>query len=195
MKMNLDIYKDEFNNVMLESVYQTFQTEIIHLNKLSNEIKQYSRPTEIIPSKINIFLFFESIKEQLSKKLKHKQITFINNTSDYSIISDYLKLQTAFLSLLNSSIDSMDNDSIIEITSKLLDDTGKLSIIINNNGDNAFNINPIFNPYDINKISGSGLGLLIFQQLIIDMGGSIHLLPSDNEETRIEIQLSCELNG
>ena len=78
MKMNLDVYKEEFKKSSeLERIYQTFQNEINRLNKLSNEIKQFSRPSVVIPAKINLFLFFESIREQISKKLNDKRITFI----------------------------------------------------------------------------------------------------------------------
>ena len=196
MKMNLDVYKDAFsNNDELGKVYRTFQTEIANLNNFSNEIKQYSRPAEIIPAKINIFMLFEGIENQVSKKLNDKRITLINNASDILIISDYLKLQTAFLRLLVSKIDSMENDGILEITTKLLDNSEKLTIIISNNGDSAFNIDPIFNPYDINITSGTGLSMLIFKQIIIDLGGSIKFLSSDNDYSSIEILLPCDLNG
>jgi signal transduction histidine kinase len=196
MKMNLDVYKDSFsNNDELVKVYNTFQTEITHLNKLSNEIKQYSRKAVIIPANINIFLFFESIKDQVSRKLIEKRITLFNYTIDNSIINDYSMLQNSFLNLINSLIDSMERDGVLEISSKLLQDSGKISIIIRDNGGSLIDIDPVFNPYDTNQITGSGLSLLIFKQMIKDLGGAINLLSTDNGSTKIEVQLPCELNG
>jgi signal transduction histidine kinase len=56
-------------------------------------------------------------------------------------------------------------------------------------------IDQILKPSNTNKISVSGLRMLISKQLITDHGGSIKLLSSVKGDTRIEIQLSCELNG
>ena len=196
MKMNLDVYKEDFeNNENLGRVYHILQKEIASLCKVSNEITQFSRHTEIIPIKINIFMLFEGIREKVLMKLNDNGIKFINNTRDYSIMGDYTKLQTAFLNFINYSINSIEKDGIIEITSKLLTNTGKLSVIIKDNGNGMTDIDQILKPSNTNKISVSGLRMLISKQLITDHGGSIKLLSSVKGDTRIEIQLSCELNG
>ena len=196
MKMNLDVYKEDFeNNGNLGKVYHTFQNEIASLSKLSNEITQFSRHTEIIPIKINIFMFFERIREKVLKKLNDKGIKLKNNTLDNSIMGDYTKLQTAFLSLINNSIDSIEKDGIIEITSELLNDTGKLSVIIKDNRNSIADTDQIFKPSYTNKISDSGLSLLISKEIITEHGGSIKLLSSVKGDTRFEVQLSCDLNG
>ena len=196
IKLNLDVYKEDFeNNENLEKVYYTFQKEIARLNKLSNEIIQFSRYTEAIPIKINIFVFFGGIREKVLKRLDEKGIKLINNTRDYSILGDYTKLQTAFLNLIIYSIDSIENNGIIEISSEFLNDTGKLSVIIKYNGNGKVDPDQIFKPSYANKISGSGLNLLFSKQLITEHGGSIKLLSSAKGDTRFEVQLSCGLNG
>lgn len=124
-----------------------------------------------------------------------KAIKFINNTRDYSIIGDYTKLQTAFLNFINYSIKSIEKDGIIEITSELQINTGKLSVIIKDNGNGMTYTDQIFKSSYTNKISVSGLSMLISKQLINDHGGSIKLLSFVKGDTRIEIQLPCELNG
>jgi signal transduction histidine kinase len=196
MKMNIDVYKEEFmKNPELGKVYYTLQKEIANLSNLSNEITQFTRHTEDIPIKINIFKFLEKIGEKMSKRLNDKGIKLNNNIRNYSIICDFTKIQTAFLNLINYSIDSIEKDGIIEMTSELFNNTVKLSVIIKNNRDDMVDPVQIFNPFDTNKISGSRLSMLISKQIIIDLGGSINYLSSAKEGTRFEIQLPCELNG
>ena len=196
MKMNIDVYKEEFmKNPELGKVYDTLQKEIASLCNLSNEIIQFTRHTEDIPIKINIFKFMERIGEKVSKKLNDKGIKLNNNTRDYSIICDFTKIQTAFLNLINYSIDSIEKDGIIELTSELFSNTVKLSVIIKDNRDDKADPVQIFNPFDTNKISGSRLSMLISKQIITGLGGSINFLPSAKGGTRFEIQLPCELNG
>jgi two-component system C4-dicarboxylate transport sensor histidine kinase DctB len=193
IKMNLDVYKEEFNdNAELERLYQIFYTEITRLTKLSNEINQYSRQSESILIKINIYNFFESIKENVFKKLMERGIIIKNYTLDKNFISDYTKLQTAFMSLFNYSIDSLKKDDLIEITSRSLEETGKISIVVKYNGVGRVDMDPAFKSFYSHNISGSGLRLLIFKQLIVDLGGSINLLSSD---FGVEVKLPCELNG
>jgi signal transduction histidine kinase len=193
IKMNLDLYKDEFNSsVELERLYKIFYEEITRLNKLSTEINQYSRHTEAIPIKINIYRLFESIRENVSKKLNEKEINILNFTQESTIVGDYIKLQTAFLSYFNYSVDSLNKNSSIEISSRTLGETNKILITVKNNGDGVVNMSPIFNTADISR---SGLSLLIFKQLIIDLGGSISLLSSDKNDSMLEVQLPGVLNG
>jgi PAS domain S-box-containing protein len=196
MKMNIDVYKEEFmKNPELGKVYDTLQKEIANLSNLSNEITQFTRHTEDIPIKINIFKFLEKIGEKMSRRLNDKGIKLNNNTRDYSIICDFTKIQTAFLNLINYSIDSIKKDGIIELTSELYSNTVKLSVIIKDNRDDMADPVQIFNPFDTNKISGSRLSMLISKQIITDLGGSINYLSSAKEGNRFEIQLPCELNG
>ena len=105
---------------------------------------------------------------------------------------DFTKIQTAFLNLINYSINSIEKDGIIELTSDLNSNTVKLSVIIK---DNMVDPVQIFNPFDTNKISGSRLSMLISKQIITDQGGSINFLSSAKGGTRFEILLPCELNG
>jgi signal transduction histidine kinase len=194
--MNLDVYKDEFkSNIELEKMYQLFYTEITRLNKLSNQINQYSRHSEAIPININIYNFFESIRENTFKKVNEKEIKIKNHTLDSTVKGDYTRLHTAFLSLFNYLVDSLEKNSLIEITSQLMDETINISIIFNNDGNSAVDMDPIIIPSYSANISGSGLSLLIFKQLITDLGGSVNFLSSPNNDSRLDVQLPYELNG
>lgn len=180
IKMNLDVYKEEFkNNNNLERVYETIYSEITHLSKLSNDIKQYLKKSEDIPIKINVFNLFENVREKVSKRLSDKKIIYINHAENNLIVNDYIKVQTAFLILINSMIDSMGKDDIIEITSGMLNDTAKVVVIIRNEG--KFVI--------LKNAPELELSLLIFKQLITVLGGSTDFLFSDDQNTKIEVQL------
>lgn len=176
MKMDLDVYKEELeDNPAFEHIYNKLNTEINYLCQLSNEIKQCTHNNDFIPIKINIYALFESIKEKLQHKIRDKGINF-HNAAKTSILSDYIKLHTAFLNLFKAITDSVENNGTIEITSHSMSEI----VII---------VRKLFMPFEFNKTPGSELSLLIFNQLISDLGGSINLSITDDDCTQINILL------
>ena len=109
------------------------------------------------------------------------------------VAADDESLRQVFLNLINNSIDAMPDGGLLEITTRVVPDTGAAEIIFRDTGTG---IAPdaaerIFEPMWTTKPSGSGLGLAIARQIMNEHGGRIEC--DDRMEQGVEFRLTLPL--
>ncbi|OGU53256.1 MAG: hypothetical protein A2006_07620, partial [Ignavibacteria bacterium GWC2_35_8] len=188
IKMNADIIAEELQlNEAEKENLAIIQTEINRLNNLVKDVLQFSRQMELDYSVFNLFELIDNIKSQLLNKLKTKSISFINNVDKIELNADKHKLMQVFLNLIDNSIEAVNNNGRIELTSVMDEEQNNIKILVIDNGNGISADTKIFEPFFTTKSSGTGLGLLIAQKIIEQHKGTIRLVSSEPGRTIFEI--------
>lgn len=193
IKLNADIFAEtlELKDDEKESL-EIIQKEINRLDKLVKEVLQFSRQMELDFTMVNLYDLIENIKCQLNGKLKEKRISFINSIHNVELNADVHKLKQVFLNLIDNSIEAINGNGIIKISSIIEEkqsDEKSLKIFILDTGPGLKSDINIFEPFFTTKASGTGLGLSIARKIIEQHRGSITLLSSEQGKTIFEVIL------
>ena len=100
-------------------------------------------------------------------------------------------LQQVFLNLINNSVDAMMGGGRLEITTTLNRQTGCADVIISDTGTGIERdtLEHLFEPMWTTKNTGSGFGLAIAHQIIVEHGGQIEVLPGLRQGTAFRLSL------
>ncbi|MBQ9245808.1 HAMP domain-containing histidine kinase [bacterium] len=164
--------------------------------KLINSIIETLRLRDIKIDKIEIDLhqLVNTIIKALLPAANNKNIKLINNVKPNFIIwADYISINRVILNLVSNSIENIDNDKKIVISSKKLQTVTYISIKDNGAGISDEDKKNIFKKYVSKSSSGkksvSGLGLSIVRELVLKNYGKIYIDSKVNEYTRFVVEL------
>ncbi len=190
IKMNSDILVETLNlNEDDQFAFTIIQKEINRLNNLVKDVLQFSRQIDLVCSKFSLKNLVEDIKSQIGSVPGQKDITITNNLNNIEIEADYEKLKQVFFNLIYNSIEAINKQGTIELTSDYLEEKNQYIITLKDNGTGIKNTEKIFEPFFTTKASGTGLGLSISQKIIEQHTGRIKLISSKPGETIFEITL------
>jgi len=96
---------------------------------------------------------------------------------DVTVMGDRLKLVRAFGNLLENSHSFTNGSGTVTIQVSVADDRVELEYRDNGRGIPPQNIGRVFEPYFSTRESGTGLGLFIVREFIMEMGGTIEAMP------------------
>jgi signal transduction histidine kinase len=190
IKMNADIIAETLDsNDENKENFEIMKTEINRLNNLVKDVLQFSRQMELNYSEVKLKDLIEFINIQLNKKLEEKNIIFLNNVEYVSLQIDEDKLKQVLINLIDNSIEAVNQNGLIEISSRRNNEDNSISIFVKDNGSGIDPELKIFDPFFTTKTSGTGLGLSISQKIIEQHNGAFNLLVSKKGETIFEIKL------
>ncbi|MFA3783416.1 ATP-binding protein [Melioribacteraceae bacterium 4301-Me] len=188
IKMNVDILSQTLNlNDDDKECLEIIKKETNRLTQLVKEVLQFSKTSELTLSKVNLKFFIEEIFQLAKANNLYKQITFINETDDTDIFVDSDKFKQVMLNLVQNSIDAIENEGTIHLSSQVNEDA--ILIYIKDNGNGIEEPEKIFDPFFTTKPSGTGLGLSVSQKIIEQHNGTLRLISSKAGETIFEIKL------
>ena len=188
IKMNADILEESLPlKKEDEFPFSIIKKEINRLNNLVKDVLQFSRQMELIHTEFDIKNLIAELNAQLVTKLNRKNIEVVNKVKSFPLSADYEKLKQVFLNLFENSIDAVESEGRIEISSKK--ENGELCIIFKDSGKGIKDSDKIFEPFFTTKASGTGLGLSISQKIIEQHNGRLILLSSVPGETVFEIAM------
>lgn len=188
IKMNVDMLSRslQLNQYDKES-FEIIKKETDRLTNLVKEVLQFSRTSDLMLSKIKLHQFIDEVFQLARANVSNKQITFINKTDDIYLIIDPDKFKQVLLNLIQNSIDAIETNGEIEISS--IQKATSVSIYVKDNGAGINEPEKIFDPFFTTKNSGTGLGLSVSQRIIEQHRGSLKLISSRKGETIFEINL------
>ena len=104
-------------------------------------------------------------------------------------------LQQVFLNLINNSVDAMMDGGRLEITTVLNRQSACADVIISDSGTglDRETLDHLFEPMWTTKSTGSGFGLAIAHEIIVEHGGQIEVVPGLGQGTafRLSLPLPC----
>lgn len=194
IKMNVDILNQTLSlQPEDQEAFQIIGKEINRLTELVKEVLQVSRTAPLRLSNLNLRQFVDEIFHQVEIDSKQKQISFINNTTEVEFTCDADKLKQVFLNMIQNSIDAINKNGAISVTSH--SDGNYLFISLTDDGCGISEPQNIFDPFFTTKASGTGLGLSISQKIIELHNGTFTLISSRPGKTIFEIKLPLNNYG
>ena len=164
--------------------------EIDRLNTLINDLLEYSRPRKPFKEKLCLPAAVNGVIQLLQNKMEKENIQVINNIpQDIHIYMDKHHLRQVLINILLNAIESIDKDEKrIILDLKETPQHILLSIRDNGCGIDPESFSKIYNPFFTTKPTGTGLGLFVCYQLLVENEAEIMVHSMKNEGTTFTIQ-------
>jgi two-component system nitrogen regulation sensor histidine kinase NtrY len=160
---------DEGTNVIIQ--------EVEGLKKLVDEFSKFARMPEPNPKPYKLHRIIEDALTLYRNTRKGiKFLTSYDSEID-TINIDHEQFKRVFVNLIENSIDAVNGDGIIEISTSFDDNDRTIRIEVADNGIGIpdENKDKLFLPYFSTKKKGSGLGLAIVNRIVADHNGVIRV--------------------
>ncbi|MGE5437224.1 MAG: two-component system sensor histidine kinase NtrB [Syntrophothermus sp.] len=190
IKMNMDMFVSS-KKLSDEDSYSfgIMSKEINRLNKMIKEILQFSKQSETLFVKLDLFQTINHIEELFRPLLKTKNIQFKNLTKDIYLKGDLFNIQSLFMHLIENSIEAVPKNGIIEVSGSIDLENKVALILVKDNGKGVQQKEKIFEPFHTTKSTGTGLGLSIAKKIVKQHDGFITLISSKSWETIFQLIL------
>ncbi len=149
------------------------------VDKTLNLLHDFSACKKVILDSdiIDVSLLIEDITNNFKLMFDNRNIDFYVNVPDDEIYiyGDYNRLNQVFLNIIKNSIEAIDYNkkSFIKVDVSVLDKFVKISIEDNGIGMNKYVLSKISEPFYTTKPDGTGLGVLLSNEIISAHKGSI----------------------
>jgi len=163
------------------------------LERLTEDLLLYARPSEVRAEKFNLFEAAEEVMGLSASEHVKTAAIRINASipSDIVMISDKEKVKQILSNLLQNSIDAVSEGGLIELGAEQMDN--QIIIIVRDDGCgmDADTQSKAFNSFFTSKAKGTGLGLAIVDRLTKALGGGIEIQSEPGKGTAVRITLSA----
>lgn len=185
-------YLDMCNEKNIEKYIPIIKTEI---NRTLNLLQDFSacKKIKIEPDIIDISLLIEETRKNLKLLFDSQNIKFIIEPQQEEIFinGDYNRLNQVILNIIKNSIEAKDENknSYIKIYTKQNNNKIKIYIEDNGVGISKENMKRISEPFFTTKQNGTGLGVLLSQEIINAHDGKLEYKSKEKEGTIVTITL------
>jgi signal transduction histidine kinase len=154
-------------------------TQFLSFSKMNNEIDESIRMDKLLDEALQL----------LRVKLRDAKISTIKDypPQQTTMIGKYNKLMQVFLNLIINSIEAMPNGGTLSIRTLVSTESGKRLFVVEvkdtGAGISDQTMEWLFNPFFTTKQEGSGLGLTIARDIVMEHGGELHIQSRVDEGT------------
>lgn len=157
--------------------------EIDRVNKIITSLLKLSRPIGSRPQHIKLNDTVKSLFLLMDSVAKEKNIKFSSEENDHYVRVDRDHLRQILLNLIINGINAMPNGGELNISSKRIKNDLIIAVSDTGIGIEEEIIEKIFNPFFTTRPEGTGLGLSVVHQLVIQNEGEIHVTSNVGEGT------------
>jgi two-component system sensor histidine kinase HydH len=160
--------------------------EADRLNRVIEELLHFARPLELEIQMIQLNPVISHAVRLISSDIHSRNIGLrvdIAATESLRILADNDKFIQVLLNLMINSLDSIEVEGELTISTAVREDDVLIEIKDTGRGIASENIQRIFDPFYTTKKDGTGLGLAIVYRIIEQMKGDIKVQSSQNEGT------------
>lgn len=180
IKAYIDLLPQKIGNEEFrENLIRIVPSEITRLDTLVSMLLDYSRPRKIDRKAVSLIKTLQEMLPLLSGDLADKQIHLIMPDADVVLYVDPSHLKQILINILKNGMDAVPVHG--QITIRAWEENGVSNIEIKDNGSgmDLETLSRIFEPFFSQKVSGTGIGLAVTHQLVLENGGRIW---ADSEE-------------
>lgn len=190
-------------NISAKEIHKLLESnleEVINLQKLSDDLLQLAQYQNTNGSinlqKVIITQALDNALKKVSHMAKQKNITVKKNIQTFSVLGDKTNLEQLFIILLDNAIKYSPSKTAIDITAKIVNKFGTISIKDHGAGIAQEDIRHVFDRFyradksrNKTEAKGYGLGLSIAKKIVERHNGTIFLESKINKGTTVEIRL------
>ena len=182
--------KKNFNKIFEESI-DIISQEVEGMKDLINEFLRFARMPAPSPKQNSLHKIIDSVYTLYKNNKKNISVKMNYDPNVTNATVDAEQIRRVFINLFENSIDALNNDGKIEISTKFDFNTNKIFIRFSDNGTGipSTDRDMLFLPHFTTKKRGTGIGLAIVNRIVVDHGGSISVKNNQPRGTTFEIQI------
>lgn len=167
--------------------------EVDRVTSLINHYLQLGRPPKPRKAETNLTNLLNEVKEFMTPEMKENDVDIEISAPASTVVANVDKDQVkqVIINLLKNALEAMDETTTKKIGIKLEKSNKDAIVIVSDTGrgmDGTERVK-IFEPFYSSKKGGSGLGLPLTRQIILDHRGNIECLSKKGKGTKFEITL------
>ena len=166
------------------------KSEIDRSLNIMNDFMEYSK-IKVNKEIFDMSLLLDEIFDSFSLLADSKKIMFNydNQYDDIYVLGDFNRLKQVFVNIIKNSIESIQNNGIINLSVKVNDECVNVIISDNGEGMTAEELAGIKDMFYTTKKNGTGLGVALSNEIILAHNGTLNYDSVKNEGTTCTISL------
>jgi PAS domain S-box-containing protein len=179
------IKSEDFNTLT-----EVLQSESLRVNGIIEQFLRFAKPANLVLQNIVVSEFLEELLKIVKIQADARQIKIYSNIeSDVAVNIDYQQMKQVFINLFRNSIDATSAGGSISFKYRKVNDKSVFELSDTGRGIPKENLKKIFDIYYTTKSDGTGMGLSIVRQIILQHNGYIEVESEINKGTKIIITL------
>jgi len=179
----------EIKDDALKNYAQKILKEVQNLKTIIQSFLDYAKPVPANKIKCEIKSVWNEAISLLSGDLKNIQLQFNQDDENSFAYVDPQHLKQVFLNLIKNSTEALPNGGTIFVNIFSQNDRVKILYSDSGAGIPVDLAKKIFEPFFTTREKGTGLGLAIVKNLIVENGGTIRYVTSEETGAFFEIEL------
>jgi PAS domain S-box-containing protein len=173
-----------------KTYFRIVESEINRVESILKELMVLAKPTKISYKKLDIRFLLDKVLTLMESQTLLKNIEVIKNfqSLEVSIIGDENQMKQVFINYIKNAIEAMKDGGKLIVEGIHLNEGVHIRIIDHGSGIPQEILSRINEPFFTTKEHGTGLGMLISNEIIEEHKGKINIM-SNTEGTCIEVIL------
>ncbi len=161
------------------------------IGAVTAELRGFARKGSGTIQPVPLAVVVDGARLILKERLQPITFTVPPIPADLTVIAGRVRLEQVLVNLLQNAIEALDGHADPRIDLVLTTDPDTVQLIVRDNGPGIATeiADRIFTPFATSRSTGLGLGLVIAQDIMIDLGGTLRLLPPDGAGAAFAITL------
>jgi signal transduction histidine kinase len=192
MKVLIDAVPHKKNDPVFEKFFMnTVPAEIDRLNRLVEDLLDYSRPPKLIRIDTNLVEVLETSLKLVSEELRGIEVRREFASPPPMVRADGEKLKQVFINLIKNAAEAMRDSARKELSLRVYNN-GQVRVEVADTGSGIepIQLEKIFTPFHTTKAAGTGLGLATVHRIVEDHGWRIDVESEPGRGTRFIITAS-----
>ncbi len=183
-------YSAKINSDDFSKLTDVLRKESMRVNDIIEQFLKFARPPKLNITEISTTELVNDISNIAKVQTEAKSIKFISEVKTDKIIRiDIPLIKQVFLNLLRNSIEAVDTNGEIRLVYDYIKGKNVFEFSDNGHGISKDNLNKIFDLYYTTKSTGTGMGLSIARQIIMQHGGAMDVESKEGSGTKFKIIL------
>ncbi|MFA5011906.1 MAG: ATP-binding protein [Ignavibacteria bacterium] len=183
-------YKYKINSEDFSSLLEILRSESYRVNSIVEQFLRFTKPAKLMIAEYDVNEFLTEIIKIAEVQTINKTIKIQAKINEYKKISfDYQQMKQVFINLIRNAIDASQNNGEINIEFTSSNKGNVFTICDNGSGITKENIKKIFDIYFTTKKNGTGMGLSIVRQIVLQHNGTIEVESEINRGSKFIITI------
>lgn len=166
--------------------------ELDRANKIITDYLQLAKPSDFRVHPIDLHHVLRDCVQLIQPLGAFANVAIEwDRLGEYRVLGDEQYLKQSLLNIMKNAIEAIEGGGVVKIFTEAHLQRNMVKVIIEDNGKGMTDeeLKKIGLPYYTTKSKGTGLGSMISNRLIREMGGTIHYTSQLGKGTRVEITL------